>query len=59
MKSKPERLNRPHFELPSMSVLLTQANEVAVQGSVIDAAGWVVLLGGVLLTVFWLRSLGR
>ncbi|WP_340099271.1 hypothetical protein [Salinibaculum salinum] len=42
-----------------MSVLLAQANETAVQGSVIDAAGWIILLGGVLLTAFWLRSLAR
>jgi len=42
-----------------MSVLLTQANETAVQGSIIDASGWIILLGGVLLTALWLRSLTR
>jgi hypothetical protein len=42
-----------------MSFLLASANETAVQGTVIDASGWVILLGGVLLTAFWLRSLTR
>jgi len=42
-----------------MSLLLASANETAVQGTVIDASGWVILLGGVLLTAFWLRSLAR
>jgi hypothetical protein len=42
-----------------MSVLLASANGSAVQGTVIDASGWVILLGGVLLTALWLRSLTR
>ena len=42
-----------------MNVPLSQAGEVTVQTGVIDAAGWVIALGGLLLTVFWLRSLFR
>lgn len=42
-----------------MTVVLSQGGEAAVQGTVIDASGWVVLLGGVLLTALWLYSLVR
>jgi|AntRauTorcE11898_2_1112593.scaffolds.fasta_scaffold10537_4 hypothetical protein len=42
-----------------MTSLLLQANETAVQGTLIDASGWIILLGGILLTAFWLRSLTR
>jgi hypothetical protein len=42
-----------------MSFLLASANETAVQGTAIDISGWVILLGGVLLTALWLRSLTR
>ena len=42
-----------------MSVPLSQAGEATVQGTVIDASGWVVLLGGLLLTVLWLIYLVR
>lgn len=42
-----------------MSVLLSQANETAVQGTAIDASGWILLLGGILLTALWIRSLVR
>jgi hypothetical protein len=38
-----------------MSVLL---QETVVPG-LVDAAGWVVLVGGVLLTVLWLHRLYR
>jgi hypothetical protein len=40
-----------------MSVVLSQAGEVSVQATVIDASGWVMVLGGLLLTALWLRSL--
>ena len=40
-----------------MSVPLTQASEVTVQGTIIDASGWVMVLGGLLLTALWLRKL--
>lgn len=42
-----------------MSAILATANDSAVQGTVIDASGWIILLGGVLLTALWLRSLTR
>ena len=42
-----------------MNVPLSQAGEVTVQAGVIDATGWVIGVGGLLLTVFWLRSLFR
>jgi len=40
-------------------VVLTEAGAASVQGGVVDAAGWVIGLGGVLLTALWLRSLTR
>jgi hypothetical protein len=40
-----------------MNVPLAQAGEVTVQGTVIDASGWVMVLGGLLLTALWLRRL--
>jgi hypothetical protein len=40
-----------------MSIPLSQAGEVTVQGTIIDATGWVMVLGGLLLTALWLRSL--
>ena len=42
-----------------MSVILSQAGGAGVQGGLIDAAGWVILLGGIVLTVLWLRHLYR
>lgn len=42
-----------------MSLPLTQAGEVTVQGTLIDASGWAIGLGGVLLTALWLRTLFR
>jgi hypothetical protein len=42
-----------------MSVILSQAGGAAVQGAVINAAGWVLVLGGILLTVLWLKQLYR
>jgi hypothetical protein len=42
-----------------MNVALSQAGEAGVQGGVVDAAGWVILLGGFVLTVLWLRYLYR
>jgi len=40
-----------------MSVPLAQAGEVTVQGTIVDASGWVMVLGGLLLTALWLRKL--
>lgn len=42
-----------------MSVPLSQAGEVTVQGTIIDASGWVILLGGLMLTALWLQRLTR
>ena len=42
-----------------MDAILSQAGGAAVQGTVINAAGWVLVLGGILLTVLWLRKLYR
>jgi hypothetical protein len=42
-----------------MSVVLSQAGEVTVQSTIIDASGWVMVLGGILLTALWLRHLVR
>ena len=39
--------------------LLTAAGEVSVQTGVIDVVGWVIGLGGILVTVLWLRHLAR
>lgn len=41
--------------LPGMSVLLQEG----VQTGLIDAAGYAVLVGGVVLTALWLKSLYR
>ncbi len=42
-----------------MNAVLSQAVEPAVQGAVINAAGWVLVFGGILLTVLWLKYLYR
>jgi hypothetical protein len=42
-----------------MHLPLAQTGEVTVQGALIDASGWVVGLGGLLLTALWLRHLYR
>jgi hypothetical protein len=42
-----------------MDVLLSQAGEVTVQSAVIDASGWAIGLGGLLVTALWLRHLYR
>lgn len=42
-----------------MNVPLSQAGEAAVQGTVISASGWIVGLGGILLTALWLHYLYR
>ena len=42
-----------------MSLPLSQASDVAVQGAIIDASGWIVGLGGILLTALWLHHLYR
>jgi len=42
-----------------MSVVLSEAGETAVNGAAIDASGWVILLGGLLLTVVWVYLLVR
>jgi hypothetical protein len=42
-----------------MHVQPLQAGDAAVQGAVIDVSGWIIGLGGVLLTVLWLRYLYR
>jgi hypothetical protein len=42
-----------------MNAILSTAGDAGVQSTVIDASGWVILLGGVLLTALWLRSLTR
>jgi hypothetical protein len=41
------------------SPVLAQAGEATVQGAVIDASGWVVGIGGLLLTALWLHHLYR
>ena len=42
-------------QAPAMSVLLQET----VVPELVNGAGWVVLLGGVLLTALWLRTLYR
>lgn len=42
-----------------MDVILSQTGGAAVQGGVINAAGWVIALGGIVLAVLWLRQLVR
>jgi hypothetical protein len=42
-----------------MHALLTSASEVSVQTGVIDGVGWLLTLGGILLTALWLRYLVR
>ena len=37
--------------------LFAAGGEVTVQGTIVDASGWVMVLGGVLLTALWLRKL--
>jgi hypothetical protein len=42
-----------------MSVPLSAGGEAVVQTGLIDATGWALTLGGLLLTALWLRHLYR
>lgn len=39
--------------------LLLNATQVGVGSTAVDAAAWVVLLGGIVLTLLWVRTLYR
>lgn len=41
-----------------MSILLN-ATQVGVGSSSVEAAAWVILLGGIVLTLLWVRTLYR
>lgn len=38
---------------------VANATQVGIDATVIDAAAWIVLLGGIALTALWVRQLYR
>jgi len=40
-------------------MLLQNATQVGVGSTPVEAAAWIILLGGILLTVLWVRHLFR
>ncbi|MFC7072957.1 hypothetical protein ACFQJ7_13210 [Halovenus rubra] len=40
-----------------MSELVLEATQVGVGASTVDAAAWVLLLGGIVLAALWVRAL--